>query len=525
MRKYDPARFLAHGRVQALTLAGDTRSQCFNRSTCVVLQLEPGDTLHLVHPSNGKSCSFQWPLPAPGASPITTERHAAASVVACKGDIGSKLTAKRKKHSAKSQATNGIFQGCVAIFVARLHLGVMQSRFQARFDDVLLPSSRVQSSYSPRSLLGTIASYMSACRPARLRTVRLQAEGGVIASVLSRDTTHIIASTKTEPVERTTARLANEISSWCKQEAGQAPDDQPDVTGAICGSALSAAQVAAHLRDNVAFVTATWISSSLADASRLPEAEFAEPTAAGIIDTALGTPAIMDSVIAASATDPASVQSAPARGTTPAPPVIAREPVTPRATAAVPDAHIALQTSSNASEQALQSGRAKTAVNDGLLPAGSALTDWQPAGWTAADWGEAGVWLEPFALSSVHNTLGQLYRHYHRLDMAEPPRVDLPLSASQSPIVASLPGARAPTSPSQAQAGAAVPCGHPACASASVCIVNELEKTTQQYIKGRGVDTFRLFATKRALAAVQTHDRPLESDEDVDKLHLGAHEQ
>jgi hypothetical protein len=65
-------------------------------------------------------------------------------------------------------------------------------------------------------------------------------------------------------------------------------------------------------------------------------------------------------------------------------------------------------------------------------------------------------------------------------------------------------------------------CGHPACAAAPTCIVAELEASLHFYLRGRGIDRFRMENTKRAIATLRSTTTRLASDADVDALGLGA---
>ena len=56
----------------------------------------------------------------------------------------------------------------------------------------------------------------------------------------------------------------------------------------------------------------------------------------------------------------------------------------------------------------------------------------------------------------------------------------------------------------------------------SACIVEQLELSMAAYVRGRGVDTFRMFNTTRAVGTVAAASFPLKSDEDVDRLPLGT---
>jgi hypothetical protein len=350
----------------------------------------------------------------------------------------------------------------------------------------------------------------------------LQAQGGVVADALSHTTTHVIVSSKAEPAARTAQRLASAIAALCGRDA-----DDPahaELGAPVARTVESAALEKERLRNKVAFVTAAWVSSSLASAKQLPVTDYIDPAASEGIDAALQPAAdsVAQADVKAEAANPhtSSRRDAAAHDRS-------VQLATPRAAAVVPDLDVALQASSNAGMRAPHTTQVQAVGSDGLKPPGAGLTDWQPAGWTAADWGAGGVWLEPFALSSVQDTLGQLYRHYHRLDLQTPGRSDRPPSASQSPVsnavTASHTSAAPPASKvTGAPVGAVAPCEHAACAHASVCIVRELEKTTEQYVKGRGVDTFRLFATKRAVGMLLNHTQPLATDEDVDRLQLGA---
>jgi hypothetical protein len=83
--------------------------------------------------------------------------------------------------------------------------------------------------------------------------------------------------------------------------------------------------------------------------------------------------------------------------------------------------------------------------------------------------------------------------------------------------------------PSSAAAGtgAASPrrvskCAHIACCYSSVCIVEQLEVSLKGYVRGRGADTFRMFNTRRAIGTIASASSPLKTEEDVDKLPLGA---
>ena len=42
------------------------------------------------------------------------------------------------------------------------------------------------------------------------------------------------------------------------------------------------------------------------------------------------------------------------------------------------------------------------------------------------------------------------------------------------------------------------------------------------YVRGRGVDTFRMFNTSRAVGTIAASSFPLTSDADVDRLPLGV---
>jgi hypothetical protein len=52
--------------------------------------------------------------------------------------------------------------------------------------------------------------------------------------------------------------------------------------------------------------------------------------------------------------------------------------------------------------------------------------------------------------------------------------------------------------------------------------VEQLELSMKAYVRGRGVDTFRMFNTSRAVGTIASATVPLKTDADVDKLPLGA---
>jgi hypothetical protein len=144
---------------------------------------------------------------------------------------------------------------------------------------------------------------------------------------------------------------------------------------------------------------------------------------------------------------------------------------------------------------------------------GWGLDAWQPKGWSEAQWGRDGVWLEPFTAMDASHTLSQLYRHYHRLDLHAERHGHA--GGGNLPMSHAVQGGGD-------EAMVESPCGHAACSLATVCIVEELEKSTAAYVRGRGADTFRLFATKRAITALRVTPQPISSDADVDSLGLGA---
>jgi hypothetical protein len=158
---------------------------------------------------------------------------------------------------------------------------------------------------------------------------------------------------------------------------------------------------------------------------------------------------------------------------------------------------------------------------------GWGLSTWQPPGWTAAQWGDDEVWLEPYTESEVISTLQQLYQHKHRLDLAgeaSPEKLAQPLSASPKAARTLIQDddAVATGAKDAGEPGAGRTCQHVACRHAPVCIIEGLVENTHQYVKGRGADRFRLFGTQRAISTLQTVDKPLVTEQDVDELGLGA---
>jgi hypothetical protein len=88
-------------------------------------------------------------------------------------------------------------------------------------------------------------------------------------------------------------------------------------------------------------------------------------------------------------------------------------------------------------------GGAEDAASPVATIPGWGLERWGPPGWTSADWGARGVWLEPFDLPSVHTTLHALFTHYtHQAAESD-------ASLASAPLV-SLSGSRA--------GGARAPC-------------------------------------------------------------------
>jgi hypothetical protein len=155
---------------------------------------------------------------------------------------------------------------------------------------------------------------------------------------------------------------------------------------------------------------------------------------------------------------------------------------------------------------------------------------WQPSGWTSSDWGVDGVWLEPYSSEDVFSTLTLLYNHYNRLDVkggvcsySASGHLDHDVKGGyqgHTPIPVSQ-GREVSDRSNKDEAMRESRCEHVACAHSAVCIVEEMQKVMAMYVKGRANDVHRMRAAHRAISAVKSFHRPLDTDEDVDELQLG----
>lgn len=408
----------------------------------------------------------------------------------------------------------------------------------------------------------------------------MQEEGGALEGSLALSTTHVIGSSKAETAAEATLHLSQAVRSFCQlvaSDAAQGSHADAAAPGPSPGERSKARAIEA-LQTRVAVVTAQWVSDSLAQRQRLPEHRFHDSAAAEAFNEAIATGlrvAASRSQPSAQLQHPATTSTSPEPAKAAAAATVPSTPATPRqhtdaseeagrAAPSLPqvtDTATALQASSNAgvartgadglaaaaqlpavsAEQIRASGAAAPGTGSHLQDAGGhVLQDWQPPGWTSACWGKGGLWLEPYTAADVQDTLAQLYRHYHRLDLqggrhdrpvsaspqktaAMPPQhQDSPGGASASPLSAETSPTHMPHSPDAPVQEQRAQCEHAACQRAPVCIVAELEETTKQYVRNRGQDTFRLFATRKAIARLLEAPGPLAHDEDVDALQLGS---
>jgi hypothetical protein len=160
---------------------------------------------------------------------------------------------------------------------------------------------------------------------------------------------------------------------------------------------------------------------------------------------------------------------------------------------------------------------------------------WQPPEWTSSNWGEHGIWLEPFDSQDVRTTLSLLYNHYNRLDLKGGFCSDIPdgvcangVSQGHKESTRQASNKQAPISSKEQveytnKEGSVQgsTCEHIACAHAAVCIVQEMEKMMAMYVRGRANDVHRKRAAQRAISALKGFQRPLDSDADVAALCLG----
>ena len=323
----------------------------------------------------------------------------------------------------------------------------------------------------------------------------MQDRGGSIVATITADTTHVIASSNLETAQSTMETLQAGIS------AGGASQD------AIA---------------DIHCVSADWISQSVVHKARQPEADYLDAAARKCLTATFEA----QTTAAKELTRPSSSRSLHARYTTGSSQLQPSQELagTPDRDAAGPDALAALQSGRRTTQaHPSREGDGPEEVQPWQREALSCwgLAEWQPPGWTATDWGKDGNWCEPYKADEVAHTLYQLYQHKHRLDLSDDPspKKDLrPLSASQQPTAADQREAKE----SSGGQSSAAKCSHQACLRAPVCIVAELQRSMQQYVKGRGADRFRMFGTERAIATLQTAKQPLCTDDDVDALGLGA---
>ena len=133
----------------------------------------------------------------------------------------------------------------------------------------------------------------------------------------------------------------------------------------------------------VHFVGDAWVQASVSIGDRLPEGPYATPVLrAALLDALRRDCAAGPPLDAAAATTPSATAAA----------------TTGQPTAAVGGP----EGSSSAAPEA-------------TIP-GWGLPRWGPPGWTSERWGAHGVWLEPFDITKVEETLAALFAHYHRMD-------------------------------------------------------------------------------------------------------------
>ena len=469
-----------------------------------MVQLVPGETLHLTAPKQSCTVSYRWPIPASGKPPVEAaqancERQFAPShPAAAKGNAAASAAGR----PALTSAVTPMFRGCRAFFLVRLHVSILQQRFQVRLRPL-------------RSCCGPCAPSSDAPHRTR-RCAPLQERGGVVHATLAADTTHIIATSSKEGFDDTEAYL---------EQCFRPPSDH----GGAAGCKVSRA-AQRKVAEQAHFVTTDWISDSLERNARLAEAPYADA---------------VSQRAAQSAATPAGAQSMPQQDH-------AQHDHSMKAAAQELDGGAGLEELAqqqrhggvdNADVDAQVVAAAAVMVPDAALTPledasceatipGWGFDRWRPRGWTSAQWGEQGIWLEPYDKDAVNATLLNLYRHYNRLDLREStPDAQAaasdgeapatPLSASPLALrgAASLDGL-SPQSAASAASGS--PCGHVACACAGVCIVEELDKTTRLYVRGRGSDVHRMRATQGAMATLRHTQHSLRTAADVDALGLGA---
>lgn len=346
------------------------------------------------------------------------------------------------------------------------------------------------------------------------RCLSLQERGGVVQGALSADTTHVVATSIKEDFAETEEHL---------EECFRPPSQAGNAASAEAAAARRAAADSAH------FVTTDWISDSVQQDARQDEARFA---------------AVASQRAARAAAAPKGGQTAsqPEPVTLPAAPQpAAQQQLGSECNATLEQQH---DDRSSADVDAQVHAAAAVMIPDAALTPvegasceatipGWGADSWQPHAWTSAHWGEGGVWLEPFDRDKVTATLLQLYRHQNRLDLRES-TPDVPASAGAaepgSPLAlrgaASLdalsPQGEALAGSSPGAAAIEAECGHVACACAGTCIIAEMEKTTQLYVRGRGADVHKMRATQGAIATLRHVQQPLRTATDVDALGLGA---
>eukprot|EP00892_Ulva_mutabilis_P008549 jgi/Ulvmu1/6066/UM027_0044.1 len=319
---------------------------------------------------------------------------------------------------------------------------------------------------------------------------RLQALGGTVAQDFGPHVTHVISPAggahSTQHAQGMLSALTQALQT---RGSGSAPNTgEGDAADAIHG---------------MHFVSVDWVAACAQQGSQHPEAPYATPAPRAALLQQLRT---------------------------------ARSP---QHTHAAPKASLALSAVASGDWQAAVVGDSAgasagaSAAPEATIP-GWGMQRWGRVGWTAQDWGAGGVWLEPYDVVSVKETLEALFTHYHRMDTkgeetgeegGRSQRLQPHFTGVQEPGGTSF--AAAQHSEAEPATGAVSPvdaeaCAHAACSAVPVCFVQQLQETLKGYVRGRGADSFRLFGTRRAITALESATTPIRSAADVDNLHLGA---